>query len=132
MKKAKCIIIAVFISFFLCNLNAQNDNKNCQILTPEECHIKMKFMDDYVIIDLRYYDDYKKKRIPGAVNAEKTTTLYSIMDTVNHSQDVFVYCEDLEKSKTLCNLMVNEGFQNLYIIKGGLKAWRKEGYDIDK
>lgn len=100
-------------------------------LDPNEFYIQMKLMENDLLIDVRTVREFQKERIPHAILASKSTVLFSIADTLDLEQPIFVYCEDEARSITACNLLIERGFRNVYMLKEGIIGWKIRNLEID-
>ena len=131
MKKlTSLLIILVFVSF---SAYAQEKGTKYKNLDASEFYIKMESNPASVVLDVRLFSDYKKDRIPGALIAEKKSKLIPLTDTINRKTPILVYCDDGERSQTVCEILVEEhGFHKVYNLKKGLLEWKRQGLPMDK
>ncbi len=101
-------------------------------LTPTEFFIKMKEIPGAVVIDARLANKFKQSRIPGAILAEKSDTLYQILDTLDYQQTLLFYCMDGQRSESAAKLALKEGFQNVFNLKGGFIRWIELNMPVEK
>lgn len=86
---------------------------------------KIKATPVAMILDVRTPEEYNKGHLHNAVNfdwndndfKEKTATL-------GKSQTLFVYCLSGGRSSDAIKQLHNDGFQNIYELKGGIMKWR--------
>jgi len=99
-------------------------------ISYEELTLKIKKKEGVNIIDVRNSDSFEKFRIPGSINMPlfsiktkdylKSGELVFVNEGSNYSQ-VVQECENLKKL----------GFNNLYILQGGLNYWRQKGGEVE-
>jgi len=131
MKKlTSLLIILVFVSF---SAYAQEKGTKYKNLDASEFYIKMESNPASVVLDVRLFSEYKEERIPGAILAEKKSKLIPLTDTINRKTPILVYCDDGERSQTVCKILTEEqGFQKVYNLENGLLEWKKRGLPVDK
>ena len=131
MKKlTSLLIILVFVSF---SAYAQDKGNRIKNLDASEFYIKMESNPASVVLDVRLFSEYKEERIPGALIANEKSKLIPLTDTINRGIPIFVYCDDGERSKTVCEILTEEqGFQKVYNLKKGLREWKRLGLPMDK
>ena len=131
MKKLTSIlIILVYVSF---SAYAQDKGNRIKNLDASEFYIKMESNPASVVLDVRLFSEYKEERIPGAILAEKKSKLIPLTDTINRKTPILVYCDDGERSQTVCKILTEEqGFQKVYNLENGLLEWKKRGLPVDK
>jgi len=50
----------------------------------------------------------------------------------NTAHDLLIYCQNGSESIEYCNLLVGHTFGNIYHLQGGIDAWEKNAYKIEK
>ena len=135
MKRKKIFfILSIFAaSFWSLSAFAQaNSDTAFANLSPEEFYIKMNRSYNKKILDVRLFSEYRQERIPGAVLASKREELIDIVDSLDRDLPLFVYCDDGQRSTTVCKILTNEkDFRNVYNLEEGLYMWKKVGLPID-
>ena len=86
----------------------------------------MEENDDYIIVDVRTFEEYCEGHIPGAINIPHE----DIVDTepellANKEQMVLIYCRSGNRSKQAAEKLANMGYTNL-IEFGGIIDWDGE------
>ena len=113
-------------------ISAQEDQKGYTDLSPTEFYIRMEQQMDAVILDVRLFSEYRRERIPGALLAEKKSRLVELTDTLDKETPLFVYCEDAQRSRTVCGILTGElEFHHAYNLEGGLIEWKRHGLPMD-
>jgi len=131
MNKFKSLLIIFVIIAF--SAYAQDSGNRIENLDASEFYIKMESNPASVVLDVRLFTEYKEERIPGALIAEEKSKLIPLTDTISHKTPILVYCNDGERSQTVCEILVEEqGFQKVYNLKRGLLEWKKRGLPMDK
>lgn len=88
---------------------------------------------DIFIIDVRYFKDYKKERIYNANSAMDKDLVTLLLNGIEKSESIYVYCYMGVKSKKISKFVCEElNFSNVYNIEGGINQWKKKGYSVDK
>jgi rhodanese-related sulfurtransferase len=85
-----------------------------------------------VLIDVREFFEYKKSRIDHAVNIPSSADLDVPADTINKNSSLFFYCTSGFRSKRVAKHFYDKGFVKLYSLDGGINAWKKEGFAVNK
>jgi rhodanese-related sulfurtransferase len=126
----------VFISLVLNHFNivlAQDVKPvHCRLLDVTEFYIRLNSNAHPLVIDTRTWHEFRKERIPGALLAESRAQLKEISDTVDRDRAVFIYCEEDYRSSTACEMLIEQGFRNVFDLEGGLIEWRLSGYELDR
>ncbi len=127
-------IIVPFTVSFLCFqfTFSQTVQKQSYIkLDPNEFYIQMKLKENPILIDVRTVREFQKERIPDALLANNSDVLFSITDTLDLEQPLFIYCDDEGRSSTACTFLIEKGFINVYLLKEGLIGWKVRNLEMD-
>ncbi|PVU65677.1 sulfurtransferase [Plesiomonas shigelloides] len=124
-----------------------------QLITVEELKNRLDGQQDMLIIDTMPYDSsFKKGHIPGAKNfvfAKQATDgkSWAALTEDNQSEQAFLELLGPDKSRTIvmyCGFVacgrshnaaiwaVNQGYENVYRLPGGIFAWRGAGYPVEE
>ncbi len=129
--KTPLFILILFLSCL--KINAQEQSTDTIHYVPPAIFQDLMYQHPgSVLIDVRIWNKYKKKRIPGALSAINPDSLSAITDTLDTEQYILIYCGYSDRSSTASELLKEKGFKNIYILKGGLNSWKKAGNPIDK
>lgn len=85
-----------------------------------------------VLIDVREFFEYKKSRIDNAFNIPSSDNLDIPADTLNKKASLFLYCTSGFRSKRVAKQLYDKGFCKLYSLDGGIIAWKKEGFPVNR
>jgi len=88
---------------------------------------------DSVILDVSEPVDYKKGHIPNSVNM----TLKSMQAGLGKlekqkKKTVIVVCQAGNKAQPAAKMLIKNGFEKVYVLSGGMMAWRKENLPVVK
>lgn len=85
------------------------------------------FLDQYpdaVLIDCRKPEEFESIRLPDAINLDYLdASFWDQIESLPPDGVYLLYCNSCRRSTRACTLMQNGGFQNVYNLDGGLKAW---------
>lgn len=74
-----------------------------------------------VILDVRTYSEFKESRIPGAINIPVDELEWELEELEQYKENkILVYCKVGVRSSIACSYLENEGFKNLYNLRGGI------------
>lgn len=95
-------------------------------ITAEEAYDLMASSENYILLDVRTEEEYKEKRIEGAVLLPD----YEITDNAQSElpdQDtlILVYCRSGRRSAIAANELIGMGYTNVYDF-GGIIDWPYE------
>ena len=129
----KQVIIIICSTLICLSLGAQLPDTSKYIsLDPYYFHLQYLKEDSVLLIDVRQSFEYRANRIKDAVNMPFSDYLRKMSDTLSKNYALFVYCDDADRSKTACGICYDLGYRKVYNLKGGLIAWRREGYPLEK
>jgi rhodanese-related sulfurtransferase len=102
-----------------------------KLSTVKELYEKIKEGKDVQILDVREVFEYGGKRIKGAILAPLSRFKESsrIFDRNLHS---YIVCQSGKRAEQFAKRLLDDGYENISIVEGGLKAWIDAGYPIEK
>ena len=126
-----CLILIVL--FIPAQLNSQiTEQSDYTLLNPQEFMIQLNLEQNEVLLDVRSFDEFKKERLPNSLLASNSGQLFSILDTLDIEQPVFIYCEEENRSAVACNYAHKMGFEQIYMLEGGIVNWKKHNLKVDR
>lgn len=88
---------------------------------------------DAVVVDVRDAAEFAGGRIPKSKNIPFSDLAKRIADLEKFkTKPVVVTCASGSRSTGAVRLLKNAGFSNLYLLKGGLAAWREASLPVEK
>ncbi|TRX55941.1 rhodanese-like domain-containing protein [Fulvivirga sp. M361] len=87
-----------------------------------------ELMDDEntVVLDVRTPEEEVEGMVPGAVVINIMDASFPTkVDELDKDKTYLVYCRSGGRSATACKHMSSTGFDKLYNLEGGIKAWNK-------
>ena len=89
----------------------------------------MENEENYIILDVRTEEEYKKSHIPEAINIpNEEITIETTNKLTDKDQLILVYCRSGNRSKEASKKLVKLGYTNVYDF-GGINDWK---YDIEQ
>ena len=126
---------AILLLFCATIISASGQQEQCDtinILESNEFYIKLHQSSSPLLLDVDEYKNYRKERIPGAVSAATDDKLFSLTDTLDREQSIFIYCVHTSRSITVCELLKKRGFSNIFLLVDGITGWKKQELETDK
>ncbi len=74
------------------------------------------------IIDIRSNEQYNNRHIPSAKNIPSKNLIANPSKYLNKSEIYYIYCQRGVTSKSVCNILRNQGYKVKNIL-GGYEAW---------
>ena len=84
------------------------------------------------MIDVREFFEYRGRRIRDAVNIPSSGNLEFSADTIDKNCALFLYCTTDYRSIRVARFFYDHGFRKVYSLEGGIVAWRKDGFPLEK
>jgi rhodanese-related sulfurtransferase len=131
MKTTLIITVSLIITCFSASAQVP-DSAKYQSLDPNNFHLQYLKEDPALLIDVREYFEFKGNRIKGAINIPSSGDLDFTTDTLDKKTALFLYCSTGFRSKRVAEHLYEKGFRNLYSLDGGIVAWKKDGYPVEK
>lgn len=125
-------IILLFSATIISASGQQEQSDTISMLEPNEFYIKLYQSSSPLLLDVDEYKNYRKERIPGAVSAATDDKLFSLTDTLDREQSIFIYCVHTSRSITVCELLKKRGFINVFLLVDGITGWKIQELETDK
>jgi len=125
------LVIFCFLNYF--PLTAQlSDTLKYYSLEPYDFHLQYLKEDPVMLIDVRQFFEFKGRRIKDAINIPSAKDLNMAADTITRNCALFLYCTDDFRSRRASELCYDMGFRKVYNLEGGIIAWKRDGFPVDK
>jgi rhodanese-related sulfurtransferase len=86
---------------------------------------------DSVLVDVREKAEYDSVHIPGSVNFP-LSELEGRISQLDSSKTHVVICKSGIRSQRAAQIFIKNGFENIYVLHGGLEAWKQEARPLEK
>lgn len=78
-------------------------------------------VDDLLILDVRRFSEFKSGKIPNSINIPVDDLEFELDEIKEFKEKpILVYCKSGIRSSVACSLLEEEGFSNLYNLRGGI------------
>jgi len=94
-------------------------------ITPEDLKNQLKNPDNVQVVDIRGSDDYKLEHFIGSISATLEESLNGV--PLEKTITIIGYEEQKEAYKKAVELIKSKGFNDVYVLDGGLPAWKEIG-----
>jgi len=81
--------------------------------------------NNHVLIDVCTTSDQLDGHISGAIFAETSEKLFSILDTTPISSPILIYCKYGKRSQRVGWLIKEKYPHQVYSLKGGIEVWKE-------
>jgi rhodanese-related sulfurtransferase len=107
------------------------DPKNMPVEVDAATVQTLRQRPDVLLIDVREPDEYQAGHIPGAV-LWPLRDLPQHLDEVPKDKTVIAVCRSGNRSAKATDFLRETGFDNVHNMQGGMIAWEKAGYEVEK
>jgi rhodanese-related sulfurtransferase len=129
----KRLLLSAVILFQFLFLHSQEMDSLAYIsLRPAEFSEEMGIVPAAVLIDVREPFEFRRSRIKNAINTPSNSELRSFTDSLMKTTHIFLYCSTDYRSKRAAEELIRNGFLHVYNLDGGIVAWRKAGFPIER
>lgn len=113
------VLLALFVSLVGAAYSA-----GLQSITGEELSGMMKKGDKLVIVDVREPELYARGHIQGAINIPYDYAKPRILKELSAKDTIVFVCHSGPMGVELGDILVQNGYQKVYNVKGGMLRWR--------
>ena len=107
----------VFLSFIFLTLNSNSQIKS--ILFDD--YLSLKEFNKIELIDVRTNEEFKISRLENAINIDFYDSLFlKNFEKYNKQDKLLLYCRSGRRSLIGAKILVENGFKNIYDLKGGV------------
>ena len=96
---------------------------------PQTSRLLLENQDTVRIVDLRETETYEKNHINGSISRPIDDFLKEIFESIYFSKKtnlkIVLVCDTGQLSKVAASIMTEEGFTQVYNIKGGMRRWNR-------
>jgi len=96
---------------------------------PQTSRLLLENQDTVRIVDLRETETYEKNHINGSISRPIDDFLKEIFESIYFSKKtnlkIVLVCDTGQLSKVATSIMTEEGFTQVYNIKGGMRRWNR-------
>lgn len=79
---------------------------------------------DGIFLDIREAAEFKKEHIAESMSLPLSTLEANIAKLKNPAQPIILICASGQRARAAAKQLRNHGFSNIYVLTGGLNAWK--------
>lgn len=126
----RIILLSVLLLALLCGCAPQNDGEIEEMtyiqITMDKAVEMMESESNYIILDVRTFEEYNERHIPGAICVpNESIGTEPIEELPQKDQLILVYCRSGRRSKEAAEKLAAMGYSNIYEF-GGILDWTGE------
>ena len=96
-------------------------------INSSEAEKLIKNKEDLLILDVRRYNEFKESRIVNSINIPVEEIEWEVGEIEEFKEKpILVYCKIGVRSSVACNFLKEEGFKELYNLRGGILDFNGE------
>ena len=111
-------LLTVLVLLFLSNAKKGGKKISCQTL------ISMSNQNSALIIDIRDSESFNAGHITASKNIPQNDLLRRINEITNIDKSIILVCDMGNISPNAGEALKKEGFEDIYLLKGGINQWR--------
>ncbi|PSN19811.1 rhodanese-like domain-containing protein [filamentous cyanobacterium CCP5] len=83
------------------------------------------------IIDVRDRDAFNERHVMGAISMPQAELIERAKESLEFDRDLYVYAETDEESAEAANILRQEGYEKVSLLRGGVAAWKAAGFPVE-
>ena len=87
---------------------------------------------DLVLIDVGTPGDFAEGHIPGSISIPLSASFEGKSKNLSKGKTYILICPTGRRSAKAANLMIEQGFEKVYNLKGGITDWLRKGFKVAK
>ncbi len=128
----KVFILSIFM-LFSCSNSVEQESSISKVLSVDELQQLIKEKTDLQLIDVRTIREYNAGRLPNAKLIDYYKSDFkNQLQKLDKEKPIAVYCAVGVRSSGALRILKSLGFKEAYDLQGGIEAWRKKKFPIQK
>jgi rhodanese-related sulfurtransferase len=129
------IKFTLFLAFLMINLAAiaqTIEKDSIQVLTIAQFE-KMSTKKKSMVVDVRTPEEVSEGHLVGALNINFLGENFANeIQHLDKKKTYLLYCRSGNRTRKAADLMQKSGFKNVYMLEGGITAWKEAGKPTEK
>ncbi len=127
--------LILFISLFMLSIGGFSqtvEKDSIQVLSIEKFE-KMMSKKKNRLVDVRTPEEVSEGQIAGALNINFLGENFaSEIQNLNKNETYLLYCRSGARTRKAADQMQKAGFKKVYMLEGGITAWKEAGNPIEQ
>lgn len=103
------------------------------VLSVDAFEQKLNATPEKIILDVRTDEEYAQGKMKNATQIDYYQRNFKTeVAKLDKTKPVFVYCASGVRSNSAAKILKQQGFTEVYDLKGGLNAWARSGKPVVK
>jgi thioredoxin 1 len=125
------LLQGALLCFFSITASCQEQVNGVQKLTATEFKEKLEATTNQQLVDVRTPAEYNEGHLNNAVNMNISDPAFKTqVTTLDKSKPVYVYCLGGGRSASATAMLKENGFTQVFDMKGGIMAWKNNGLAV--
>lgn len=110
------------------------NEKLSKMVTPDTLAIsptEAQRLNDPIYLDAREVEEYEVSHLPDAIRLGYDAPDYKLVDDLDKSRPVVVYCTIGYRSEKMAAKLRKRGFTRVYNLYGSIYAWSLDGFPLE-
>jgi rhodanese-related sulfurtransferase len=137
-QKFLLLLIGIVLLLVACGGQVETTNTTSEINLdelPQEVDVQTVYeiqdMDEVHVLDVREQYEYDEKHIPN-VTLLPMSEIQSRLDEIPTDKKVIVTCRSGNRSGQVANFLLQNGFEDVHNMQGGIIAWEAAGFPVER
>lgn len=100
-------------------------------LKPKKYKELLATTEDAILVDIRTPREWAKGMMPNAIGVNYFKNFEDSIQKIDKTKPVFIYCATGHRSPGAMKKMIKAGFVEVYNLDGGVRKWKKAGFDLN-
>ncbi len=127
--------LVLFLSLLMLSMGAFSqtaEKDSIQVVSIEKFE-KMMSKKKNMLVDVRTPEEVSEGQIAGALNINFLGENFATeIQNLNKHKTYLLYCRSGSRTRKAADQMQKAGFKKVYMLEGGISAWKEAGNPIEK
>ena len=132
MKSNKILILTLFLFFAYTAISLAQSTDSATVVSVDTFEkMSKKKKKKTVILDVRTAEEVAEGHLAGAKNIDVQSDLFDVsIEQLDKDKTYLLYCRSGKRTAVAGAKMKAAGFKNVYMMEGGITAWKEKGKPI--
>ncbi|MBR4265843.1 MAG: rhodanese-like domain-containing protein [Bacteroidales bacterium] len=130
----KILFLLTMLTFFI-SVNCGDKNAKFKTISAPEFLDLIGGSQNVILIDVRTPEEFVEGHIPAANNLDVKSQDFKnrLLENYKDKKKVYaLYCRSGHRSKLAAQILVDNGYTEVYEMEGGFNAWKEKDFPIEK
>lgn len=110
---------------------SRQEMKEIIAVDPDRVRLELALDPLAILIDVRMKFEYRKSHIEKAVHLPKKKNLDAFAASTMKHRPLYLYCTTETRARQAAQLLLDHGFERVYVIEGGLNKWKAYNLPVE-